>query len=139
MAQDAISLDHGLYMGKCGGLDPIVQVRDLGPAVNSSITMNDQSLNDVVLCHVHSNIVTLVPCSSVTGLFQVLQATVCIPDKVVHIPWSKEMFKDELVTPAAAWGNASLGLHVNPRGCGADHDRQDLIDLDNVAQEGRIK
>ena len=30
-------------------------------------------------------------------------------------------------------------FHVNPCGCGADHDSQDLIDLDNAGQEGRVK
>ena len=33
----------------------------------------------------------------------------------------------------------SLGLHVNPSKCGTDHVSQDLIDLDDVGQEGRVK
>ena len=101
--------------------------------------MDDQSLDDVVICHVYSNVIIPVPCLDITGSFQVLQATGCIPGKVVHIPWFKEVLKDEPVTPATVWGNALFRLHVNPHGCGADHNHQDLIDLDDVSQEGWVK
>jgi hypothetical protein len=102
-----------LHRSKCGGHDPTAQVQDLGPAVNPSITMNNhQSLDDVVLCHVRDNVVIPVPCLlGVTGPFQVMQATGCIPGKVIHIPWSNEVLKDDPVTyvsckPMWVWGGS---------------------------------
>ena len=54
---------------------------------------------------------------------------------MVHVSWSKEVLKNDPVVPAAVSGNAASMLDVNSPGRGADHNRQEFIDLDDVGQE----
>ena len=91
--------------------------------------MDYQSLGDVVL----------VPGLGVAGSFQVLQAMQYIPGKVVRVPWAKEELKSNHVIPAAILCNLVFRLDVNPPGRGADHNRQEFIDLDNVSHAGRVE
>ena len=79
--------------------------------------MDYQSLDDVVLGHVDSNKITPVLGSGVAGPFQVLQAMRCIPSKVVHIPWFKEVMEDHHVVPAPIWGNAVFVFNVDLPTC----------------------